>query len=305
MAKRGYLIRYLMIIKMLRQHPHSDFNSIRSYIEHQFEVQRFEDDSLYIGLSLRTFQRDIRELKNLLGIDILYSKSQKGYYITESAISNQNLERMIDSYEIYSVLGLSQGMDDIILLDQRRPQGTENMHGMIHAIKNKLQIRFHYHKFYEGASSHRCLEPYALKEFNSRWYIIGLDTRDFRTKVFALDRLSKLEITGEPFHYPVRTNARSLFKHCFGIIGPKNEDDQPEEVVLSFTDPEHFYVRTLPLHASQQIVSESDHELTVKLKIHITYDFRKELLSYGSHVTILAPKYLAEDIRNEHLSCVQ
>ena len=46
-------------------------------------------------------------------------------------------------------------------------------------------------------ASKRTSEPYALKEFKTRWYVLAKDNGDSNIKSFALDRLTNLEITNK------------------------------------------------------------------------------------------------------------
>jgi hypothetical protein len=52
-------------------------------------------------------------------------------------------------------------------------------------------------------------------------------------------------------------------------------------MTLSFDDYQGKYIKSLPLHESQQTISDSENELQIKLKLYITHDFIMELLSYG------------------------
>jgi hypothetical protein len=78
MSKRGYISRYLLILKKLKVKPYSTYEELQAYIENQFDYLQMQDDTLNIGFSKRTLQRDIKEIRNVFGIDIEYSKSQKG-----------------------------------------------------------------------------------------------------------------------------------------------------------------------------------------------------------------------------------
>ena len=146
--------------------------------------------------------------------------------------------------------------------------------------------------------------PLALKEFKNRWYLISTnlvkDSSDGIIKTFGLDRISSLEITKIRFRYPTSFDIEEYFRHCFGIISPVEE--KPAEVILSFDPDQGKYIKTLPLHQSQQILVDNDNELRVKLLIYITFDFRMELWAHGNTIRILQPASLAEEIRAEHLA---
>lgn len=66
MSKRGYISRYLLILKRLKAKPYSTFVELHCYIENEVEHLMVNDEILNIGISKRTLQRDIRESKIFL-----------------------------------------------------------------------------------------------------------------------------------------------------------------------------------------------------------------------------------------------
>ena len=298
MSKRGYISRYLLILKKLKAKPYSTYEELQSYIENQFEFLQMQDDTLSIGSSKRTLQRDFREIRNIFGIDIVYSKSAKGYYISQSETENMNFQRMMEAFDMFNSLNLAHDLTPFIHLEKRRPQGTENLYGLLHAIKNKFQIKFSYQKFWEEEISQRHAEPYALKEFKNRWYIIAKDNKDKVVKSFALDRLTNLEITNKRYQYPDNYNIEKSYRYCFGIISPNG--NEPQDIVLSFDPFQGKYIKTLPLHDTQQVLVDNDEELRIKLKLCITHDLIMELLSFGDNMRILQPSSLADQIKEAH-----
>lgn len=298
MSKRGYISRYMLILKKLKAKPYSTYDQLQGYIENQFDYLQMQDDTLKIGFSKRTLQRDIREIRNVFGVDIEFSKTSKGYFISQTEAENMNFQRVIEAFDIFSSLNLAQDLTSYIHLEKRRPQGTENLYGLLHAIKNKLQIKFSYQKFWEEEISQRTTEPYALKEFKNRWYILAKDGKDAIIKSFALDRLTNLEITKKTFEFPKTYNIEESYRYCFGIIN--QNDEKPQEIVLSFNPFQGKYIKTLPLHETQQILVDNKKELQIKLKLCLTHDFIMELLSFGDNLKILKPKFLINKIKTEH-----
>lgn len=298
MSKRGYISRYLLILRKLRTKPYTTYEELLSFMENQLDYLQMQDDRLHVGFSKRTFQRDIRDIRNLFGIDIEYSKSPKGYHIQHTEAENMNFQRMLEAFDMFTSLNLAHDLKPYIHLETRRPQGTENLYGLLHAIKNRLIVRFTYQKFWEDDSSVRMVEPYALKEFRNRWYLMAKDKKDSKVKSFALDRLSSLEITISTFSYPADFNIEDNYRYCFGIISPN--DEEPQDIILSFEPTQGKYIKTLPLHSSQQILINNDDELRVKLKLCVTFDLVMELLSFGDNIKVIKPQSLADDIRNAH-----
>jgi proteasome accessory factor B len=298
MSKRGYISRYLLILKRLKAKPHSSYEELQNFIESQVDYLQMQDETLNIGFSQRTLQRDIREIRNLFGVDIEYSKSMRGYFISQGEMENMNFQRMIESFDMFNSLNLAKDIAPFILLEKRKPQGTENLYGILHAIKNKLRISFCYQKFWEDEKTTRNAEPYALKEFKNRWYLLARDNKDGNVKTFALDRIADFEITNKTFVISQTYNAEQSFRYCFGIISPS--DLVPVEIILSFDPIQGKYIKSLPLHESQQIAIDNEDELQIKLKICITHDFIMELLSFGANVKVLKPKSLVKEIREAH-----
>lgn len=298
MSKRGYISRYLLILKKLKAKPYSTYEELQGYIENQIDYLQMQDYTLNIGLSKRTLQRDIREIRNIFGVDIEYSTKNKGYFISQNEMENMNFQRMIEAFDMFNSLNLAQDLTPFIHLEKRKPQGTENLYGLLHAIKNKLQIKFTYQKFWDEETSHRIAEPYALKEFRNRWYVLAKDSKDNQIKSFALDRLSNLEITQKPFRYPKTFDIEENYRYCFGIISPNGKE--PQEIILSFDPFQGKFIKSLPLHDTQQVLIDNDKELQIKLKLCITLDLVMELLSFGDNMKVLKPKSLAKEIKEAH-----
>ena len=183
------------------------------------------------------------------------------------------------------------------------PQRTENLYGLLHAIKNKLQIRFDYQKFWEEDITHRPVDPYALKEFENRWYLMAKDQKDGNVKSFALDRLSNLEITRTKFEHPKNYNIEENYRYCFGIINPN--DEEPQDILLSFNPVQGKYIKSLPLHETQEVVKDNEVELQIKLKLRVTHDLIMELLSFGEQMKVLKPKSLANNLKKAHQRAFQ
>jgi proteasome accessory factor B len=298
MSKRGYISRYLLILKKLKLKPYSTYEELQAYIENQFDYLQMQDDTLNIGFSKRTLQRDLKEIRNVFGIDIEYSKTNKGYYISQSETENMNFQRMIEAFDMFNSLNLAQDLTPFIHLEKRRPQGTENLYGLLHAIKNRLQIKFIYQKFWEEELSQRLVEPYALKEFKNRWYMMVKDCKDNNIKSFALDRLTNLEITNQTYQYPDNYSIEQSYRYCFGIISPN--DEEPQDIILSFDPFQGKYIKTLPLHDTQQVLVDNDVEMKIKLKLCLTHDLVMELLSFGYNMKVIEPKSLADQIKQAH-----
>lgn len=291
MSKRESITRYSLIIKKLRKKP-ATFNEISKYLLFESELQEYN-----FNVSKRTFKRDLEDISSLYNIDIVYDFSRKVYYIDFDNQPEIN-ERIFEAFDTFNALNISDRLSDYIHFEKRRPQGTENLYGLLHAIKNQVQIKFTYQKYWEDELTQRQVEPYALKEFKNRWYVLAKDLNDKKVKSFALDRLTALEITKIKFQLPINFDVNEHFKYSFGIISPN--EDEPQEVILSFTPFQGKYIKSLPLHESQQVLVDNNVEFRLKLMLYITHDFIMELLSYGANLKVIEPVSLIDELK---ISC--
>lgn len=288
MSKRESIARYSLIIKKLRKGPVT-FAEMKEYLALESEIQAYN-----FNISKRTFQRDRDDICTLYNIDILFDFSKKVYYIDFDEQPEASA-RILEAFDTFNALNVADRLSKHIHFEKRKPQGTEHLYGLLHAIKNQVQIKFVYQKYWEGEFTKRTVEPYALKEFKNRWYVLSKDLGDNTIKSFALDRLIDLEISKSKFTFPNDFDVVEHYRYCFGIISPNGH--QPEDVILSFNVFQGKYIKSLPLHDSQQILIDNDEELRIQLKLFITHDFFMELLSFGQNLKVIKPQRLIDDLK--------
>src|SRR5665648_846415 len=295
MSVRQSILRNNHMLNKLRKAPAS-FIEIDKYLNQQSNLQNEK-----FNVSKRQFQRDLKDISSIFELEIFYDSSNGVYRINEDEISEISKRRM-EALDTFDALRIGENTSDVIHFENRKPLGTENLFGLIHAIKNRQNIRFSYQKFWEAEITQRSVEPYALKEFKSRWYLLAKDYEDNNIKSFALDRLTGLEITTMTFIYPDNYDVEESYRYCFGIISPNGEE--PQEIILSFDPVQGKYIKSLPLHHSQQILIDSVLELRIKLKLCITYDLVMELLSFGEFIKVIEPASLIKEITSKYKSAL-
>ncbi len=124
------------------------------------------------------------------------------------------------------------------------------------------------------------------------------DCKDASIKSFALDRLTNLEVTIKTFAFPKFYIIEESYRYSFGIIN--FNDEQPQEIILSFNPIQGKYSKSLPLHNTQQVLIDNDNEVQIKLKLCVTHDLVMELLSFGDNMKVLQPISLLEEIKTAH-----
>ncbi len=288
MSKQETLARHRIIIQKLRNNP-CNFEDILGRLKDESDLneRNFE-------VSQRTFQRDLKEILELYHVEIRYDRSKKVYYIHEDS-QDEYSERLFEVMDVFQLLNVNQSISDFIQFSSRTPVGSEHLNGLLYAIQSRFQISIHYKKFYHDTVETKIIEPYLLKECRNRWYLRAYDVEKKEFRTYGLDRIQALRISDKKFQYPQKTKPKEHFKDSFGIVSPGG--NQAVDVLLKFTQKQGEYIRTLPLHSSQQIVEESEDEMLVKLKFVPTYDFIFELMSMGANLTVLQPNSLADELK--------
>lgn len=297
MSKQGYIARYFNIVSKLSKQKYCSFEELNSYLESQFEMMKVFDDTLEFNFSKRTLQRDIREIRTILGIDIVYSRAHKGYYIEQSDYASDLFLKTIEEINSFSALKLTNSLEHVVYLEKRQPKRAEFLPDIIQAIQKKNKLEFTYLKFGETKESTRKVNPIAIKEFNNRWYLIAED-HDF-IKNFGIDRMSKVVVLKEKIGKSIDFDYDEKYQHCFGIIAPTTEPAY--EVKLEVGLKQGAYLQTLPLHSSQHVIKKSADKMVFGLKVYITTDFISEILSMGKYVKVIEPQILKDRIK-EHLT---
>ncbi len=254
---------------------------------------QLNDDTLEFNFSKRTLQRDIQEIRNILGIDIMYSRSQRGYYIIQDDYSSDLFLKTLEEINSFSALKLTNSLESIVYLEKRKPKRAEFLPDIVQAIQGKKKIEFHYQKFGEEKETIRKVSPIAIREHNNRWYLIADDKGI--VKNFGLERMNRVSIFRDKIDDNIEFNYNDKYKYSFGIIVPSSE--KPEKIVLSVTKKQAAYLESLPLHESQQILEIKNDEVLIGLELFLTEDFISEILSMSRSVTIIEPKKLKEKVK--------
>lgn len=115
--------------------------------------------------------------------------------------------------------------------------------------------------------------------------------------IISLDRIQEVQLSEETFKYPKKFNPENYFKGCFGII--RDEDCTIETVKLKVSADQANYLRSLPLHTSQEEVECNDDYSIFTLQVRPTFDFQQELLWNGDALEVLEPLWLRKEMASK------
>lgn len=291
MSKNIFFSRLALIVDMFRNGAQLTFDEVLR----KFENKSTADEDFVI--SKRTFQRDLKEINSLFGIEITCNRSTNEYQIKEIHSEDRKI-RLLEAIEITSLIKNSNETEGLVFLEKRKANGTEFFSEILNAIKNLNVLEITYLNFLNesGKSSIRKVCPIAIKESKNRWYLLAKDLKDEIIKSFSLDRISKLELLKNETFVKISFDVEKEYQHVFGIL---KSDKEIENIKIQCTERQYRYLETLPLHASQKLIKQENEKFVISLQIIPTYDFIMELLAMGKEVKVLEPKYLVCEIKNK------
>lgn len=267
--------------------------------------RRWVEDGVADGnvLQRSSFNRHRDAILDMFGIIIACEPRTYRYYISNPhELNEDSIGRwMYRTLTVHGVLADSAAVRERVMLENV-PVGEEFLQTIIQAVKQNRRLLIGYRKF-EAEGYERLVCPYALKLFHQRWYLLArLSTEgeaqgeagDELMRIYALDRVTKMEMTEDVFEMPTDFSAQAYFSEYFGVL----TDHTPlAHVVVRAHKWMPNYLRTLPLHHSQRELESTADYTDFSLDIRPTADFLGELLRHGSGIEVLTPPDLRQKMR--------
>lgn len=172
--------------------------------------------------------------------------------------------------------------------------GNEYLPVILEAIRNSVVLNFEYTSYVSGKSKPRAVVPLLLKEYRNRWYLISFDKSKEDIITYALDRMKDLEVTDERANKPSDFNPENYFKYAIGITA--DNKSEPEVVVFKADNVAAKYIESQPFHASQKVIKIGKNRTTFELKVLISEEFIRSILSYAGELEVITPSILRESI---------
>ena len=284
MRQSNIFHQYAWLLSTLRRYRRMTLGEIN---------ERWVADEVADGnpLSRSTFNRHRDAIFNMFGVIIECGKGSNVYKIANDGVfADGSIERwLLSTLTVNMALTDSTTVKDHIILENV-PAGEEYLPMIIEAIKLNRRLRIGYQRF-GGEAYEKTVEPYTLRLFRQRWYILVFTGRHIAT--YALDRMLSLEMTDEAFEMPADFSPQEYFAEYYGVL----TDETPmAHIVLRAYGKMVNYLRTLPLHPSQRELGGTDDYSDFSLDLRPTADFIGELLSHDVGLEVLEPANLRQRI---------
>ena len=245
----------------------------------------------------RSFHRHRKEIEELFGIEIeCYGNGiEFRYRVADSGKNGYFRQWLLNSIAVNRIVKDSQEVAQYIVIEESH---TDPLPAILQAMKEMRMLKFDYGAYWrDNVTSYTDFRPHALKMFERRWYVVGKYTEDMPHHIFALDRISNVEIQEETYSRDPDFDVEEMFKDSYGII--VGDDVSVESVWIKVDAFQANYLRSLPLHHSQMELRRNEEYSVFSVRVRPTFDFRQQLLSLGSTVEVIKPESLREEMKEE------
>jgi predicted DNA-binding transcriptional regulator YafY len=228
------------------------------------------------------------------GIVIECQRGSNLYYIDNpDALENDSINQwLLDSFAVSNLLMDNRSISDRIMLEDV-PSGKYYLEIITSAMRENRQIVIDYEDFFGNTIQGLKVNPYFIRLFKRRWYVMALVMPGKEIHRFGLDRIKRIEVLNSKFSYPKDFSPLDYYIDYYGVF----HDAKPITIRLKAYREKPNYLRSLPLHHSQREI-ESNADYTIfEYKIAPTYDFIQEILSHGNQLEVLSPDAFRQQIK--------
>ena len=233
--------------------------------------------------------------------DVVIKCNSRGEYYIEEGNTLHNEEwrnRMLNLFAVNSLLKDSKELRSQILYEPV-PSGEKYLSTIVEAMRDQCLLQMTYQSFSKPEPSTYNVAPYCLKMFKQRWYMLAYSPGKDKTLIYSLDRIHALEPTQQKYTLPKDFDAEHFFRNTYGVSGM---DEEPETVEIKIEAYQANFLRTLPLHSSQEEIERQEQFSIFRYNIVPTFEFIQELRKHGSVLEVLQPQWLRDEFREE-LEC--
>ena len=260
--------------------------------------QRWLDNDMSEGkqLPIRTFHKWRQAIEEMFGLIIENENSgQYRYYIqnADELKSGSMRSWLFNTLTVSNLMMDSVSIKDKVLFEEI-PDGEQYLPVILESLKKNLVLEMTYQSYNYDESYTFGIEPYCLKAFKQRWYLVGRSPYYDKIMIYALDRVKWLGLTEKSFKYPKNFYPEEFFDDCFGIIA--DQKVKVETVKLKVSAGQANYLRSLTLHQTQKEIERTDEYSIFTVRLRPTFDFRQEVLSQGSDIEVMEPKWFRDEV---------
>jgi predicted DNA-binding transcriptional regulator YafY len=172
---------------------------------------------------------------------------------------------------------------------------TEVWKAVIRALTHRRQLKVRYRRFESRSMRDLVLEPYHLASLHGEWYLFAGEAGQEGWRQFSMGRITKAELMGDGYSVPASFDPADIVHGAFG----RARAGKRTKVTLLFHAEIRDWVLEREWHPAQTIKQRKDGTVELSFPAHGMLEIQRWVLSWGRHVHVLAPKELADSVRDE------
>ncbi len=284
------LRRYALILDKIMGDHYPSFKDLKHFLERKS-----------MEYSARTLQRDIADIRYLFGINVCFDHEKNGYYIdTSTPVDIDTFLRFLEvtctaQLLLDSVSVGKEALNHLSFGTAGNMKGIQWLQPLLQAVQQRRYVKLTYQSFFDSNRKTFDLMPLLLREYLGRWYLVAQIEVGKRLYNFGLDRMLEVSVLTQRFTPDPNVTPEEAYK---SIIGVTNDGSPVEKVRLGISPDQAKYFKTLPLHASQQIVRDDDTEFIIDIEVSPNYELIQRILMHGDGVRVLEPTSLVNEVKS-------
>lgn len=282
-----------------------------------------------LEVSSKTIQRDIDFMRYRLNLPIEYDPLRFGFYYSEEVTSFPTID--VSEGEIAALFvaqkalaqyqgtpferplrsafrKITDGLKDRMSFSWDDLENVISFHSagasvadlelfetVSNAVLQSVELHFEYQKLGSDRYEQRRVQPYHIASLENQWYVFGEDLDREQLRTFALPRMRNARLTKTRFQRPANFSISKVLSGSFGVF----EGGKKHKIKLHFDAFAARLVGERTWHDSQKFREAKDGSATLELELASLEEIQRWVLSWGSHVRVLAPDELRERVRKE------
>lgn len=169
-------------------------------------------------------------------------------------------------------------------------------HSVIHALFRNIPLSIRYYSPHKNEMTERDILPLHLLSYMGNWHLISYCTLRRGIRDFALSRIVKIDQCAVSIQMPDNVPPiKDYIRRNFGLFS----GEKHVEVYLRFAPEVSDWIAEQVWHHDQQVSHEEDGHVCLNFPVAHFKEIKGEIMKHGSHLEVLAPPELREEIRRE------
>lgn len=234
-----------------------------------------------------TFNRYRDAIAEIFDVEILCDRRTNTYSVSQTGHAEETTRWLISTFSMANTIRESESLASRIALEEI-PSGLDHLSVLVDAMHSQVEVMLTHQSFHRTEPHTFSMQPYGLKVFKRRWYVIGYSDEYQTIRSFALDRVLSVKMTNTSWTMPENFDLKQYFGAYAGIM----RDEEPEVIRVWVSKKSANFVRTLPIHSSQQEIEQTADGSIFQYYVAPTIEFLQELRAHSFDLRVIQPESL-------------